>query len=451
MSTRINFTACGRRCTQWLAMAPATLFTVLLAFALAGCGGGGDSAQREVPAAPTDPRETSVTAASTLRWTGGGIDGVAIAAITPASDGGLWVAGAEGGLEGRPFLRKVGGAASNPCGSDGLRLLTEISGRFERRQGVTLMTTVRDGAFYLSFQGPGRVYVARFLESTCAIDTSFGDQGVIFVPVPGLLTPLGMVIERDRLDGVLVAIGYPGLVHLRRLTGQGQWDGAFGNQGLATSPGSDNFWLARIATTASGDILLSGSVSILLAFAPAILKFDASGAVITGFGNGGLQRYPEFSLGTSEIGAMVVEADRVVFDADTAASVSVDDAVTNDSVVAAADLATGRLLPGFGTGGFLRWDWGYANSNMVGPMVANGRGGYTTCGHVIKSFVLGTPAALVDVTGTGQADISVPDQGRRLIAGTNNAQCAGLVRMADGRLAAAINEGGQAVVMFFNR
>ena len=83
--------------------------------------------------------------------------------------------------------------------------------------------------------------------------------------------------------------------------------------------------------------------------------------------------------------------------------------------------------------------------------MANGRGGYTTCGHVIKSFVLGTPAALVDVTGTGQADISVPDQGRRLIAGTNNAQCAGLVRMADGRLAAAINEGGQAVVMFFNR
>ena len=443
MSTQINFKASFRRGTRWIALA--------LAATLAACGGGGDSASPAAPAAPTDPRETSVTAASTLRWTGGGIGGIAIAAITPASDGGLWVAGTEGGLEGRPFLRKVGGAASNPCGGDCLRLLTEIASRFERRQGVSSMTTVRDGAFYVSFQGPGRVYVARFLESACAIDTSFGDQGVISVPVPGWLTVASLVIERDRLDGVLVGTGYPGLVHLRRLTGQGQWDGAFGNQGLATSPSSDNFGLSRIATAANGDILISGSVSIPFGYVAAILKFDASGAVVTGFGSGGLQRYPEFSLGTADAGAMVVGSDRVVFDAVTAASVVVDDAVTNDSVVAAADLSTGGLLPSFGTGGYLRWDWGYANSNMVGPMVANGRGGYTACGHVIKSFVIGTSAALVDVTGTGQADVSVPEQGRRLIAQTNNAQCAGLVRMADGRLAAAINEGGQAVVMFFNR
>lgn len=446
MSTQINFTASIRRGARWLAL--------LVAATLTGCGGGGEGgeiASPAVPAAPTDPRETSVTAASTLRWTGGGIDGIAIAAMTPASDGGLWVAGAEGGLEGRPFLRKVGGTANNPCGADGLRLLTEIASRFERRQGITALTTARNGAFYLSFQGPGRVYVARFLESTCAIDTNFGDQGAVFVPVPGLLTLARLAIERDRLDGVLVGTGYPGLVHLRRLTGQGQWDDSFGNQGLATSPSSDNFGLSRIATAANGDILISGSVSIPFGYVAAILKLDASGVVVTGFGNGGLQRYPEFSLGTADAGAMVVEADRVVFDADTAASVVVDDIVTYDSVVAAADLSTGRLLPSFGTGGYLRWDWGYANSNMVGPMVANGRGGYTACGHVIKSFVLGTPAALVDVTGAGQPDTSMANQGRRLIAGTNNAQCAGLVRMADGRLAAAINEGGQAVVMFFNR
>ncbi len=99
----------------------------------------------------------------------------------------------------------------------------------------------------------------------------------------------------------------------------------------------------------------------------------------------------------------------------------------------------------------MRWDWGYANSNMVGPMMSNGREGYTTCGHVIKSFVAGQPAALVDVTVTGQADASVAYQGRRLVAQTDSAQCAGLVRMPDGRLAAAINDGGQAVVMFFDR
>ncbi len=422
---------------------------ILLATGLTGCGGGGSGGVEQT--VPTDPRETSVTATTQLRWEVPGVNGIAITAITPASDGGLWVAGAEGGLEGRPFLRKVGGVAPNPCGGDGLRLLSEISSRFERRQGVTSMTTVRNGTFYLSFQGPTAVYVGRFLESTCAIDVSFGDQGVVGVPVPRFTVTIGQIIERDRQEGVLVATAFPGLVHLRRLIGQGQWDPTFGEQGLATNPRAYNFWPARIATTTDGGILISGNVSIPFAFAPAIMKLSADGALMTNFGTEGVQLYSEFNLGTGGVGSMLVEAGRVVFNGNTAAGVVLDDIVSNDSVVGAADLTTGRLLPAFGAGGFLRWDWGYANSNIVGPMVPNVRGGYTTCGHVIKSFVTGQPAALVDVTASGQADTSVPYQGRRLIAQTNNAQCAGLVRLPDGRLAAAINEGGQAIVMFFDR
>ena len=426
----------------------ASALFLTLVVALAGCGGGGDSAE---PAPASDPRETSVTAASTLRWAGPGVDGIAITAITPAADGGLWVAGAEGGLEGRPFLRKVGGAAPNPCGGDGLRLLSEISGRFERRQGITSMTSVRDGAFYLSFQGPGTVFVARYLESTCAIDAGFRDQGVVAVPVSGLAAPTGLLIERYRVDDVLVATIFTGLTQVRRLTPHAQWDTAFGQQGVATSPTNYAFGISRMATAANGDILLSGSVGIPFAFLPAIVKLDARGVVVGSFGVDGVQTYPELSIGTADAGSIVVETDRVVFNANTAASVTLDDIVTYDSVVAAVDLNTGRLLPGFGGGGFLRWDWGYANSNMVGPLVSNGRGGYTTCGHVIKSFVAGQPAALVDVTASGNADSSVPYQGRRLISQTDSAQCAGLARLPDGRLAAAINDGGHAVVMFFNR
>jgi hypothetical protein len=172
MSTQINFMA-----ALWRAI---NLAAISMVVGLTGCGGGGDTTE---PATPIDPRQTSVTATSSLRWTAAGVDGIAITAITPATDGGLWVAGAEGGLEGRPFLRKIGGMVSNPCGDSGLRILSEISGRFERRQGVTSMTTAANGAFYLSFQGPGTLFVARFLESTCVIDGSFGDQGVVGVPV----------------------------------------------------------------------------------------------------------------------------------------------------------------------------------------------------------------------------------------------------------------------------
>lgn len=414
---------------------------------LAACGGGGS----ETPAPPVDTRETAVTATQSFRWTGGGVDGIALGALTAATDGGLWVAGTEGGFFGRPFLRKFEGAVANPCGAEGSRFLAEISGRFERRQGVMAMSSVRAGAFYLAFQGPASVLVARYLEATCSIDPGFGDQGVAVFPIPGLLFPNGVALQRDATDGVLVAVAFVGSFHLRRLTAQGAWDTNFADQGVAVNPNADSFWLGGLATTANGDILVSGSVSIPFGFQPALMKLDAAGQVVNGFGTAGVQRYPQLSLGTGGAGSMVVEADRVVFGANTAASVVLDDIATNDSVVAAADLNTGRLLPSFANGGFLRWDWGYNNSNLVGGWLPNGRGGYTTCGHVIKSFVLGQPAALVDVTGNGQFDTTVPFEGRRLIDQTSSAQCAGIARLSDGRLAAAINEVGSVVVMLFNR
>ena len=42
-------------------------------------------------------------------------------------------------------------------------------------------------------------------------------------------------------------------------------------------------------------------------------------------------------------------------------------------------------------------------------------------------------------------------KGRRLIAGTNDATCAGLSRLSDGRLVVAARDGGEAVVMFIDR
>ena len=425
----------------------ARIFALAGVMALTACGGGSTDA----PAVPVDNRETSVTATQSFRWTGGGVDGIALGALTAATDGGLWVAGTEGGFFGRPFLRKFEGAGTNPCGAEGSRFLSEISGRFERRQGVVAMSSVQAGAFYLAFQGPASVLVARYLEATCSIDPGYGDRGVAVFPIPGLLFPNGVALQREASDGVLVAVAFVGSFHLRRLTAQGAWDTNFGNQGVAANPNADSFWLGGLARAANGDILVSGSVSIPFNFQPALMKLDAAGRVVNGFGTAGVQRYPELSLGTGGAGSMVVEADRVVFGVNTAASVALDDITTNDSVVAAVDLMTGRLLPNFGRSGFLRWDWGYNNSNLVGVWRPNGRGGYTTCGHVIKSFVLGQPAALVDVTGTGQFDTTVPFEGRRLISQTSSAQCAGIARLSDGRLAAAINEVGSVVVMIFNR
>ena len=414
---------------------------------VAACGGRGAGSDAPQPPAQ-DPREVSVTAAKSVRWAGGP-DGISLGVITAASDGGAWAGGTEGGLFGRPFLRKLEGSGPNPCGADAPRFLSEISSRFERRQAIQSMTAVRDGAFYLAIKGPANVVVARYLEATCALDLAFGDQGVVTFPIPSLQFPFGAWLQLDGAGGVHVLVAFSGAYHVRRLTAQGQWDSGFGQDGVAVNP--ENFSVGGLGLAANGDIIISGAVYIPLAFQPALMKLDSTGHLVPGFGTNGIQRYPEVSLGTGTGGAMVVDRDRIILGVNTAASVTADDIVTNDSAIVAADLATGRPVPSFGTGGFIRWDWGFNNSNMIGPIVPNGRGGYTTCGHVIRSFVKGQPAALVDVTATGQFDTSLIGQGRRLIADTNNAQCAGIVRLNDGRLAAAINEGGEAIVMFFER
>jgi hypothetical protein len=422
-------------------------------FTLGGCGGGSGGTPTTTsvatPATATDPRETSVTPTTTIRWGGGGFDGIGIAGMIQATDGGLWVIGAEGGLYGRPFLRKIEG--TNPCGADRQRFLTEIYTRFDRRQGPTTLTPVRDGRFYAGFTGPGTVFVARFNEATCAVDATFGDQGVMGIPITGLVTVTNITLQRDSQGGVLVALSIPGQMLLRRLTDAGVWDGSFGINGLATNPNPDSFWLGSFAITPNGDILASGAVSIPFAFQPALLKFDAQGQTVSSFGTAGVQRYPQLSLGTGNAGSMLIEGDRVILGVATGSSVVVSDFNSNDSVVAAVDLQTGQLKAGFGTGGFLRWDWGYNSTEATGGWIPNGRGGYTGCGHVLKSLLLGQAVSLVDVTSNGQPDTTVGYQGRRLVAETNSANCAGLLRMADGRLAVAANDGGQAVVMFFAR
>ena len=422
----------------------------VLGLAACGGGGGGQTATTAAPpAALVDPRETSVTPSSTVRWKGVGSERIGLAGITQSSDGGVWALGAEDGLTGRPFLRKIGGA--NPCGADGQRFLSEIYTRFERRQGPVSMTTVQSGRFYAAFMGPGTLFVTRFDEGTCAVDPSFCAQGVLSFPLTGLVTVTHMALERDRSDGVLVAAAIPGQVLLRRFTGNGVWDGQFGTNGLATNPNADGFSISSMAVTPTCDILISGSAALTVAYQPALMKLNSKGLPVTAFGAAGVQRYPGLNLGTGNTGTVMVDGDRVIVSVASGSSVASQDYVSNDSEVAAIDLQTGQLRTEFGVGGYMTWDWGYSNTEATAQWMPNGHGGYIGCGHVMRSLLQGQSLSLVDITANGKPDTSVGYQGRRLIADTNDATCAGLLRMSDGRLAVAARDGGEAVVMFFDR
>ena len=111
-----------KRSLGGLALACLGLATVL-GLSACGGGGGGGGGQQGAPSAatttpPADTRETSVTPSNTVRWQGGGFDGIALAGITQSSDGGVWALGAEGGcMVSRSFAR----SGLEPCGADGQR------------------------------------------------------------------------------------------------------------------------------------------------------------------------------------------------------------------------------------------------------------------------------------------------------------------------------------------
>ena len=134
----------------------------------------------------------------------------------------------------------------------------------------------------------------------------------------------------------------------------------------------------------------------------------------------------------------------------TGASVASEDFTTNDSEVAAIDLQTGQLKTTFGTGGFCAGIGAIATPRLL-------PGGYPTDGglHRLRSCDEEPLVGSVGVAGGHHRERIARRErrpsGRRLIAGTNSANCAGLLRMPDGRLAVAANDGGQAVVMFFDR
>ena len=267
----------------------------------------------------------------------------------------------------------------------------------------------------------------------------------------GLVTVTHIALERDRNDGVLVAAAIPGQVLLRRFTGNGVWDSQFGTNGLATNPNADGFLVKSLAVSRNGDILISGAAGAQVAYLPALLKLNSKGLPVTTFGTVGVQRYPSLSLGTGNTDSLLVEDDRVIVSVASGSSVTSSDFNSNDSMVAAVDLQSGQLRTEFGAGGSLTWDWGYSSTEATAQWMPNARGGYIGCGHVMRSLLLGQALSLVDITADGKPDTTVGYQGRRLIAATNDATCAGLLRLSDGRLVVAARDGGEAVVMFFDR
>lgn len=423
----------------------------VVASQLVGCGGGAttqtSTAQIQAPSSPSDPRLTSVQSESSTRWgAAGASDQTYVSGLTISSDGGIWVTRVQTGLFGNSVLHKVGGNGSNPCGEAG-RVTTELSDQFERQIAVKFPSPVRSGGFLSVGTGVAARFVVRFLESTCALDPDWGNQGWIAVPTnAGFLTHTGYGLKETPDGRYLVWFNYPGRTELRRLNGDGSWDSSFGSGGLLPMPAG--FVMGGVTFDSNGDLVLVGAREITSFDKMAMMiRADPDGRLSQAFGTAGVKDISGIGSRMASIGEPLVDGDRVIVISNHQDSPALQDVWTTDSVIAAIDKWTGELVPGFGVNGVYRWDWGFNNINSVGSLEKNGRGGYTMAGHTMVSLLVGQSLALVDVTADGRPDEAVGYQGRRLVQPTGAAQLTSSLALSDGRRVLGAVDGQQAVVL----
>ncbi|MDB4998125.1 MAG: Delta-60 repeat-containing protein [Myxococcaceae bacterium] len=130
------------------------------------------------------------------------------------------------------------------------------------------------------------LFVARY-EATGTLDPSFATGGIFQLPIGGFTSANAVAIESDQK--IVIAGGFSGAstgsAFVLRLSTSGTLDTAFGNQGLATSPGA----AYAVAIQADGAVVSAGYDEMSRRY---VRRHLASGAVDTSFGAGGVATHP---------------------------------------------------------------------------------------------------------------------------------------------------------------
>jgi hypothetical protein len=195
------------------------------------------------------------------------------------------------------------------------------------------------------------------------------------------------------------------------------------------------FAASAVVVDRLGRIYLGGHVTTTSALPEAaIVRLQPSGAIDVGFGAAGLARFAIVSLGIVRISSLVVlPDDTLVALGNTSTDGGLDSIVTNDSF-ALRLRADGLLDPSFGAGGWVRWDWGYAQSNLLAPAIVRADGRIAACGHAFIDLLAGQRAALVHLLPSGVVDPSAAGGGRALLDAWPNSDCFALAEDENRRL-----------------
>jgi uncharacterized delta-60 repeat protein len=244
----------------------------------------------------------------------------------------------------------------------GGRVVTDLGGGTDDAEAMAIQ---RDGKIVVAGRSdavglPLEIVVVRYL-SNGNLDRSFGADGSVFTPFPGLDGGLGggdvgaVAIQRDGkiLVGGLTSSAYGGNFMIARFLHNGRPDPSFGTGGKVVTDFGKNSHSAILALAvrrdasivAAGDSNVAGTNDFALAFYRPNGTLDPSiGTVVTDFG------------GDDGAQGMALEGDKIVVSGISAAS------PTDAEFALARYTASGDLDPTFGTGGKVETSFGAGTS-----------------------------------------------------------------------------------------
>jgi uncharacterized delta-60 repeat protein len=328
------------------------------------------------------------------------------------------------------------GSLDTTFGDEG-RVTTDFDGRYDEGLALALQP---DGKIVAAGSSTGSVAVARYLPDGSP-DPTFNNDGRLLLDLGVEARARDLAIQGN--GKIVVAIDDSWTFSVARLSRSGTLNKAFGDGGIASkdfSAGSSD-GVRAVALDGAGGILLGGLVVPVGGTTHddwGLARFNRrSGALDTGFGDGGLTTTDFAGSGPDVLEDLVVQPDGMIVAAGQSSEEPGDFDQLSDVTVARYD-AQGVLDPDFGEHGWVRTDLGSVfdtgRSVALGPdgviLVAsdvyedaNAQAAAVryTAGGVLDTTFGGDGVAVVDTpSSSDQAfGVIVQPHGRVVIAGSH--------------------------------
>jgi uncharacterized delta-60 repeat protein len=300
-------------------------------------------------------------------------------------------------------------------------------------------------AQHVAVQGDGRILVADLVrhykgqpsieliryQSDGSLDTSFGSNGMVGVPVPrGSLNLVGMALQSD--GRILVSGTLTGFA-LARYNSDGSLDTSFGAGGTVNTPFPGYFFVAApgVAVQPDGAIVLAGFASNASSGLFALARYTTRGVLDSSFGNHGLilTAFPDHAAAT----AVTLQDDGSIIAAGYAYGTSTQFALARYD-------HDGNLDPSFGTAGLVVTPFpGFSTAFPGNDVTVQSDGRIVLAGYVSNQPSGGDQFALARYNSDGSLDGSFGTGGlvTTSFPDFTRAEAFGMVEQSSGRILVA--------------